>query len=137
MKLSKTSEYAIRILSFMARDPEKKYAAKYLVEQLHISDKYLRRILTKLSKEGLIISKQGREGGYIFNKKIQEIFLSDIIDASEGIEKYLGCVLGFEKCSDEQPCAFHAKWVSVRQNIVANLNSTSLADINFSENIRY
>ncbi len=120
----------------MARKPKEKYPAKFLVEQLHISDKYLRRILTNLSKEGIIVSTQGRGGGYTFNKKIQDIFLADIIDASEGMEKYLGCVLGFNECSDEHPCAFHHSWVSVREKISNHLNSTSLADINMGNNIK-
>ena len=137
MKLSNTSEYAIRILSYMAQDPERKYSAKYLVEQLKISDKYLRRILTTLSKEGIIISIRGREGGYAFQKKIHKIFLSDIINATEGMEKYLGCVLGFSECSDEKPCAFHTKWVAVRSAIINSFQETSLADLNLSGNVKF
>lgn len=137
MKLSSTSEYAIRILSFMALNPERKYAAKYLIEQLKISDKYLRRILTMLTKEGIIKSIQGREGGYVFQKKIQEIFLSDIINATEGMEKYLGCVLGFSECSDENPCAFHDQWAATRATIIQNFQETSLANLNLKGNIKF
>jgi Rrf2 family protein len=121
----------------MAREPEKKYSAKYMVEKLKISDKYLRRILTTLSKEGIIRSIQGREGGYTFQKKIKEIFLSDIIDATEGMEKYLGCVLGFSECSDINPCTFHTKWVAARAVIIDNFNHTSLADLNLKGNIKF
>jgi len=137
MKLSNTSEYAIRILSFMARDAEKKYAAKYLVEQLKISDKYLRRILTILTKAGIIISIRGREGGYAFQKKLQEIFLSDIIEATEGMDKYLGCILGFSECSDETPCVLHSKWIAARTALINNFLETSLADINLKGNIKF
>ena len=59
--------------------------------------------MTDLSKAGLIKSVQGRDGGYSFNKKINNIYLSDIIDIVEGMEKYKGCVLGFDKCSDDNP----------------------------------
>jgi len=137
MKLSNTSEYAIRILSFMAREPEKKYAAKLLVEKLKISDKYLRRILTSLTKSGIIISTQGREGGYAFQKKIQDIFLSDIIDVTEGMEKYMGCVLGFSECSDSDPCTFHEEWVKARVTMIQSFNNTSLAGLNLKGNIKF
>ncbi len=40
MKLSNTSEYAIRILSYMAREPEKKYSAKNMIEDLKNLHKY-------------------------------------------------------------------------------------------------
>jgi len=121
----------------MAQNPEKKYAAKYLIEQLKISDKYLRRILTTLSKEGIITSIQGREGGYTFQKKIKEIFISDIIDATEGMEKYLGCVLGFSECSDNNPCAFHAEWVQARATIIDSFQNTTLADLKLNENTKF
>ena len=98
MKLSKTSEYALRILIFMAKEPEQLYTAKQLVEELNVSDKYLRRLMTDLSKSGFIRSVQGRDGGYMFIKNTSEIVLFDVIDSVEGMDKLNGCVLGFDQC---------------------------------------
>jgi len=132
MKLTKTSEYALRILAFMARKPEELYRAGYLVEKLRISDKYLRRLMTDLSKAGFIKSIQGREGGYIFNKNTSEIHLSEIIDAVEGMDKYTGCVLGFDECSDENPCVMHSVWMPVRQQLIDTFTNKTLSDLNFA-----
>jgi len=129
MRLSKTADYSIRILSYMAKNPEQVYTAKDLVEKLSISDKYLRRLMTELSKSGFIKSIQGREGGYIFVKSIEEIFVGDIIDAVDGLDKYLGCILGFDECSDDNPCALHKKWVEVRKQIVRLFQTTSIAEM--------
>jgi Rrf2 family iron-sulfur cluster assembly transcriptional regulator len=137
MKLSNTSEYALRILSFMAKEPERKYSAKYLVETLKISDKYLRRLMTDLSKAGFIKSTQGRFGGYSFAKKLNEIILADIIDSVDGMEKYMGCVLGFQQCSDENPCVMHATWSKVREQFVETFQNKTLADFNFNEISKY
>jgi len=137
MRLSNTSEYALRILSFMAKEPEKLYSAKYLVEQLKISDKYLRRLMTDLSKAGFISSVQGREGGYKFAKRLNEIYLSEIIESVEGMEKYMGCVLGFNQCSDENPCVMHATWSKVRAQFVKTFQNKTLADFNFNEINKY
>ena len=131
MKLSNTSEYAIRILSFMAKEPNALYSAKSLIEILHISDKYLRKLMTDLSKAGFIKSVQGRDGGYSFNKSIKDIYLSDIIDVAEGMEKYKRCVLGFDKCSDENPCVMHNNWVDVRAKFITAVEQITLADLNF------
>lgn len=137
MKLSHTSEYALRILSFMAKEPERLYSAKYLVEQLKISDKYLRRLMTDLAKAGFIKSIQGRDGGYSFAKNPGQIVLADIIDSVEGMEKYKGCVLGFDQCSDTNPCVMHASWVKVRQEFVVAFQNNTLADFNYSENYKF
>ena len=50
--------------------------------------------MTNLSKAGLVKSVQGKNGGYSFAQKADKIFISNIIEAVEGYEKYLGCILG-------------------------------------------
>lgn len=129
MRLSKTSEYAIRILSFMAKNEGDLFTAKYLIEKLKISDKYLRRLMTNLSKAGLIISTQGINGGYSFARKADKIFISEIIDAVEGYEKYLSCILGFSTCSDENPCSMHKVWAKTRDELLKTFNETSLTQL--------
>ncbi len=133
MKLSKTSEYALRILGFMAKEPEKLYSAKYLIDNLHISDKYLRRLLTALSKSGFIKSIQGRDGGYSFDKSTDQILLIDILESVDGSDKYSGCVLGFDQCSDENPCIMHSSWVSVRDKFDEVFRNKSLSDLDYNE----
>ncbi len=130
MKLSKTSEYALRILSYMAKDPSQLYTAKQLIETLHISDKYLRQLMTGLTKSGLIYSIQGRDGGYSFAKKPTEIFLSDIVDSVEGMNRYTGCILGFEHCSDDNPCVMHKVWVEARKEFIQTFTTKTLDKLN-------
>lgn len=137
MKLTNTSEYALRILTFMARNPEALYSAKSLVEKLNISDKYLRRLMTDLAKAGFIYSIQGRDGGYRFAKQPDQIYLSDIIDAVEGMKKYTGCVLGFDECSDDHPCAMHDIWINVREEFVNVFSTKTLSQLDFNEIKKY
>ncbi len=135
MKLSNTAQYAIRILNFMAHDAKNLYSAKYLIEKLNISDKYLRRIMTKLAKVGLIVATQGREGGYQFQRKLNEIFVIDIINAIEDTKVLYNCVLGFNNCNDEFPCALHSKWVNARKETIDFFHNTSLAEISLENSI--
>lgn len=137
MKLSKTSEYALRILIFMAKEPENLYSAKHLIEKLKVSDKYLRRLMTDLSKSGFIKSSQGRDGGYTFAKDIRTIFLYDIIDSVEGMDKLNDCVLGFDVCSCTNPCAMHDNWLIIRENLNKIFKETKLSDMDFDKILRY
>jgi len=137
MKLAKTSEYAIRILTYMASDKDKMFNAKEIIEELKVSDKYLRKLMTKLSKAGFTKSIQGRNGGYIFNKPINEIFLIDIIDTVEGLDTYMGCVLGFDRCSNENPCVMHNKWKNIREEFFNVFKSTSLAEFSTDKNQKF
>ncbi len=136
MKLSKTSEYAIRILSYMAKENNELFSAKQLIEKLGVSDKYLRKLMTLLSKVQLINSKQGRYGGYCFSKNTKDIYISDIINAVEGMDKYLGCILGFDDCSDENPCSMHEVWVETREKLLKTFSETSLYEISQKNSLK-
>ena len=81
MNFSKTTEYALRIMSFMAMDEKKLYSANDIYENLEIPFRYLRKLLTTLSKSGLLISVQGKSGGYRISKNLCEISLFDIVNA--------------------------------------------------------
>jgi Rrf2 family protein len=137
MKLSKTSEYALRILTYMARDPEQTYTAKSLVGTLKISDKYLRRLMTDLTKAGFIYSIQGRDGGYAFARPISSIHLSDIVDAVESMEKYTGCILGFDQCCHENPCVMHSFWAGTREEFIRTFTTRTLDQLDFKEIFKF
>ncbi|HET9570951.1 MAG TPA: Rrf2 family transcriptional regulator [Bacteroidales bacterium] len=132
MKLSKTSEYALRILIYMGKDVQRLYSAKQLVEALAISDKYLRRLMTDLTKSGIVASIQGRDGGYVIAKRPEEIKLADIIEAIEGMDKYTGCLLGFENCSDDKPCALHTSLGPIREEFFRVFTQKSLNDLDYN-----
>ena len=129
MNLSKTSKYAIRILSLMAITEKQTVSAAFVVKELKISDKYARSLMTKLSKANLITALQGRNGGYMFKKSPEKICLSDIINAVEDINKYYSCLMGFSDCLDEAPCALHEKWSNVKKILRNFLETTYLKDI--------
>jgi len=137
MKLSNTAEYALRILIYMGKDVQRMYSAKQLVDALKISDKYLRRLMTDLTKSGIILSVQGRDGGYVIAKKPEDIKLADIIEAIEGMDKYTGCLLGFENCSDENPCALHSSLGAIRQEFFNVFTKRSLNDLDYKDISKY
>ncbi len=129
MNLSNTAQYAIRAISYMALKKHELYSASELVKELKISDKYLKRILTTLSNNDIIKSIQGRYGGFALHKNLNEISLLDIVRAVDNVEKYTGCVLGFEECSDKNPCALHSKWVPLRNKLLEFLENTTMDEV--------
>ena len=64
MNFNKTTEYAFRILSFMAEDESRIYSVDEIFKNLKIPYRYLRKLMTNLSKSELILSVQGKSGGF-------------------------------------------------------------------------
>jgi len=126
MNFSKTTSYAISVLSFMATREGELYSAKKLNEILEIPWPYLRQLLTSLSKSGFIVSTQGRHGGFKLQKPADHIVLAKIIDSVEGLQVLGTCIMGFEKCPFNHTCAMHEVWEETRASILKVLNNTTL-----------
>ncbi|MGC8864484.1 MAG: RrF2 family transcriptional regulator [Bacteroidales bacterium] len=112
-----TTAYALRALLFMARRFPEMTTAREIVSELNIPNKYVRRLITRLSKAGFIRSQQGRNGGYVFIKSPDQINVMDLMVAMNDIAVLQNCILGFENCSDTHPCALHTYWAEIRKQM--------------------
>lgn len=129
MFISKTSEYALRILTYMALNNEQLLSAKSLFEELHIPKRYLMRLLTDLSKSGFITAIRGRSGGYVLARPLETIFFSEIIDSVEGLLSFESCVLGNTFCPVDKPCVMHQIWDKPKMAFLETIKNTTLADL--------
>ncbi len=129
MNFNKTTTYAFKVLILMSHNDQLDYTSTYLSEKLNIQMQYLRRLLTDLSKAGFIQSKRGKNGGFVFAKSIKNIFLSDIIDAVEGLEKFNSCMLENHDCNKEGKCSFHDAFGEIKNKMTDALKTTTLFDL--------
>jgi len=129
MNLSKTSKYAFRILGHMAKDDKALYSAQQLHKEIDVPERYLRRLLTNLSKNGFIKSIQGRQGGFTFARDYSKISLLEIVDAIDGLESINGCILGYDSCAFNHSCPMHKIWEETKQKMIATLKNTTLSGI--------
>jgi Rrf2 family protein len=137
MILTKTTEYAVRVLTYMASHDKELFSANYLHKELNIPYKYLTRLMTDLSKQGCLVSVKGRDGGFRLVKDVKTITLANIIEAVEGMDSFNACILGFHECSSENPCAMHYVWEENKKNFIKTLKNTSLYDLSHMDIKRY
>ncbi|MFN8241224.1 MAG: Rrf2 family transcriptional regulator [Bacteroidales bacterium] len=135
MNFSKTTSYSLNILSFMARNPETRVSADSLHRQLGIPYQYLRQLLTNLSKDGIITSERGRNGGFILGRDSRKIFLIDILRISEGEDIMSRCIMGFKKCPFDSFCQMHNLWVDARKSLMEAMEKTSLFELSHGEKL--
>jgi Rrf2 family protein len=137
MRFQKTTEYAIRVMVFLANNRQTLYSTNRLHRILNIPYKYLGRLMHTLTRVGLLEVEMGKNGGYRINRQRKEIYLYQIIGAIEGLESYSRCVLGFSECSDENPCPLHAHWLAQREYLKKMVYNLSLKDLEGGLNIKY
>ena len=130
MQLSNSSQYAIRILAYMADNKDSKLLnATQLAKTLYIPYKFLTKIMTELVRSGLVVSIRGRDGGYKFEKKTSEIMVSDILAIFNDSIKDEQCVLGIGFCNGMCKCALHDQWVEPKHLLQRMFQESSLEDI--------
>lgn len=134
MNFNITTEYALRIMSYMVSDEHKIHTTKELFEHLQIPFRYLRKLMISLSKSDILDSIRGKNGGYKLARSPKEITLLQIIEATG--EDPLGkiCFFGSKECDLENKCTMHDKWSKVRENMSLILSTTTLEDIKDSGN---
>jgi len=125
---SKTAQYTFRILIFMSHDQDALFSATHIHEETDIPYKYLTMLLTKLAKSDILKATRGRNGGFLLNKSVDEIFLIDILDAIDE-NNCSNCALGESACNEEHPCSLHESYVLPKVALVEMLHSTALSNL--------
>ena len=127
---SRQCEYALQAVMYLAlREDHKTTPIKELTEKLDIPFHFLAKILQDLSHKGLLISQKGPSGGFSLGAGPEKINLLQIIEAIDGPGFRRNCVLGFEECSQTDPCSLHEQWALSRDGIIAMLESNSIGQM--------
>ncbi|MCF0074064.1 Rrf2 family transcriptional regulator [Dyadobacter sp. CY261] len=129
---SKTCEYAMRAVFYIAQRSEEgeKAGIREIAEHINSPEPFLAKILQKLSKEGLILSSKGPNGGFYLDSGGLKRPLADIVQAIEGDSIFIGCGMGLSYCSETNPCPLHDDFKKIRTQIVIMLRGTSIGQFN-------
>jgi Rrf2 family iron-sulfur cluster assembly transcriptional regulator len=130
MIFSRSDEYAIRAMTFLARQPAGKLAgAREIAEAEQIPMQFLWKILQLLARKKLIRSFKGLRGGYELAHPASRITLEMVLKANNGSGRIHGCVLGLPECSADNACPLHEQWSGMRAGLVEMLETNTLADL--------
>ncbi|MBK7469584.1 MAG: Rrf2 family transcriptional regulator [Betaproteobacteria bacterium] len=130
MILSRTSQYAIQALIFVATQPRGvPVLIRTVAERLSVPPPYLAKIMQSLSRGKLIHSVRGRQGGVCLREGGERTDLMQILTLIEGPGLTENCVLGLKVCGDESACPMHAQWKPIKTRIVKLLNQQTLGKL--------
>ena len=129
MKLNITSQYAIRVMTYIAEDDKVLHNSKEISELLSIPYKSLARIITQLVVGNLVTSSRGREGGIRIERDYHEIKLVEILEAVKEEILDTSCILGMGRCDSIEKCALHDQWEEPKVAMLNMFQDTTLADM--------
>jgi Rrf2 family iron-sulfur cluster assembly transcriptional regulator len=130
MRLTRGSDYGLRGMLYMARQPLGQIC---LVSQVaaaeNLPESYLAKIFQDLARSRLLISHRGAKGGFSLVNEPKDITLLDIIEAVEGPVAIAPCLDVREGCERADFCEIHPALDSAQSHMVSVLKDTTLADI--------
>jgi len=129
MKTSKKTDYALHALIIMARNKKIEYSASELAEIENVSASYLAKVMQTLSRNNIVMSSEGKSGGYRLNRKAEDISVSEVVEVLEEDKNVFDCVDQIHGCTIKDRCKIHAVFKDAYQEMLDKLRETSIADI--------
>ncbi|MFA7242550.1 MAG: Rrf2 family transcriptional regulator [Sulfuricellaceae bacterium] len=127
MMLSRTSQYAIQSLIYVATQPPgEPILNRVIAERLNVPMAYLAKIMQILCKGQLLYSFRGRQGGFCLREGGEKTDLMRILVLIEGVGFADNCLLGLKTCSDATACPVHANWLPIKEKIIQLLHEQTL-----------
>ena len=132
MKLNTKSRYAVMALADMAVfSNTNAVSLRDISLRQGISLDYLEQIFSKLRKKEIVQSVRGTQGGYVLNKKMKEIRLTNIFDAVDEKVKTVQCKKESKKgCNGKSTkCLTHNLWDELENHINNFFEQKTLEDL--------
>ena len=128
--LSKSSKYAIRAVLYLSlnSNDKKKYNPKDIAKEIDIPAPFLAKTLQELTKNNLISSTKGRNGGFYLTKDNRLNSMLSIIECIDGLSKFDTCFIGLPKRSDSSPCAVHHIVSPLKNDLLKVLKDNNIDD---------
>ncbi len=101
-----------------------------IAEAYDIPRHFLAKLVQTLTRNHLIKSYRGRNGGIKLARPAEKITLLQVISAIEGPppEQEM-CVIGLDICTDDVACPLHNQWQHIKDLMQETLHHQTLADL--------
>ncbi|WP_430240866.1 RrF2 family transcriptional regulator [Neorhizobium sp. DAR64861/K0K2] len=132
--ISQKAKYALRALTALAQaDPEEPMLISEIAVQQSIPKKFLEQILLDLKRSGIVVSRRGKQGGYLLLRAADAITFGEVLRLVDGPIAPLPCLsqTAYRKCDDcdgEHLCEIRHVFARVADATRDVLFSTTIAD---------
>lgn len=100
LRLSEGANLAVHAMAYIAAagNPAAPVSAVQIASELHFSRDHLNKVLQRLVRSSLVISRRGPHGGFVLGRAAAEIMLLEIVQAIDGPLSAGECLLGRSIC---------------------------------------
>lgn len=129
IRLNLATDYALRLLLFLALRPEQVVATAEVAEFYRISTDHVAKVAAQLSHAGIVRADRGRKGGLRLARAPERISVGEIVELFEGPVALLECVSTDDVCVIQPGCRLRRVLTDAGRRLVAELRAVSLAEL--------
>lgn len=127
--LTKDTDYAVRAIVYLARHTDGYRSSREISESEGIPLQFLRRILQKLTRAGLVVSREGVTGGVRLNARPGDVRVSDIIKIFQGDIELSECMFRKRLCVHRATCVLRARIQSIEAMVNREFERVTIATL--------
>jgi Rrf2 family protein len=129
MMVSRSAEYALRAVVWLAENPDTTLSAARIAQQTRVPKGYLStKVVPALTRAGLVESNPGRAGGVRLARSPEAISLLDVVNAVDPCRRVLCCPLGLESHQPEL-CPLHRRLDEAAAMVEQAFAETTVAEM--------
>jgi len=129
MKLSRTTDFAMRVLMYLARRPQDSFTTNFLADELDIPYNNLTKIIQSLVKAGVVVARKGKNGGITLGKPPEDIRLKTVIHTFDGPTQLSECLVDAKFCSQVGCCKLQTVFHDIQTKIDQLFNDVTIASL--------
>jgi FeS assembly SUF system regulator len=127
--LSKLADYGVIVATHMAMVPERQMTAAALAAETRLPRATVAKVLKTLAHAGIVTGARGATGGYRLTRPANQIALTDVIAAIDGILAPTQCTSHQPECVRAEFCSTRPHWQRINRVVGAALSAVTLAEL--------
>ncbi len=129
MRLTSMTDYAMRLLMYVGRHPDRLCTIAEIAQAHQISEPHLMKITHRLAQQGWITTQRGKNGGMRLARRPEDICLGAVLRDTENDLALVECFAGANNCILSGRCGLAGIIEGALQQFLLHLDGYTLADI--------
>ncbi|MBF0438551.1 MAG: SUF system Fe-S cluster assembly regulator [Magnetococcales bacterium] len=114
---NRMTDYGIMIMVHLAANPDHAHKSQEIVRKIPVAQAAVRKLLTILTQNGLLVSHRGPNGGYQLALPPEEITIHQMITALEGAVAMTHCTSHHSTCTLLPSCSISHHWQRINGQV--------------------
>ncbi|MGP1614277.1 MAG: RrF2 family transcriptional regulator [Pollutimonas bauzanensis] len=129
MRLTTMTDYAMRLLMYVGRHPDRLCTISEIAQAYQISEPHLMKITHRLAQQGWIVTLRGKNGGMRLGRRPEDICLGAVVRDTENDLAIVECFVSGNNCTLSGRCGLTGIIEGALQQFLQHLDGYTLADI--------